>query len=202
MIFKSNVERRGRRIFELVDRNPESIFSKAGFYQRMMALSMRDEHFKVQMFRFVDVLASLNRGGEIVRHLDEYFADMRNGFAPLVQTGVTVAKLAPWISGQFLRWNVSGMARQFIAGKNPQDVMKTLRRRRRQRIGFTVDLLGEAVVSEKEATEYTARCFDLLEGLAAETRGLERSSRRKFRALSGGQRVRENFRALFANEPG
>ncbi len=165
-----NVERRGRRIFELVDRNPESIFTKAGFYQRMMALSMRDEHFKVQMFRFVDVLASLNRGGEIVRHLDEYFADMRNGFAPLVQTGVTVAKLAPWISGQFLRWNVSGMARQFIAGKNPQDVMKTLRRRRRQRIGFTVDLLGEAVVSEKEATEYTARCFDLLEGLAAETR--------------------------------
>ena len=166
-----NVERRGKRIFELVDRNPESIFTKAGFYQRMMALSMRDEHFKVQMFRFVDVLASLNRGGEIVRHLDEYFADMRNGFAPLVQTGVTVAKLAPWISGQFLRWNVSGMARQFIAGKNPQDVMKTLRRRRRQRIGFTVDLLGEAVVSEKEATEYTARCFDLLEGLAAETRG-------------------------------
>lgn len=166
-----NVERRGKRIFELVDRNPESIFTKAGFYQRMMALSMRDEHFKVQMFRFVDVLASLNRGGEIVRHLDEYFADMRNGFAPLVQTGVTVAKLAPWISGQFLRWNVSGMARQFIAGKNPRDVMKTLRRRRRQRIGFTVDLLGEAVVSEKEATEYTARCFDLLEGLAAETRG-------------------------------
>jgi RHH-type transcriptional regulator, proline utilization regulon repressor / proline dehydrogenase / delta 1-pyrroline-5-carboxylate dehydrogenase len=168
---QSNVERRGRHIFELVDRNPESIFSKAGFYQRMMALSMRDEHFKVQMFRFVDVLASLDRGGEIVRHLEEYFADMRNGFAPLVQTGVTIAKLAPWISGQVLRWNVSGMARQFIAGKNPQDVMKALRRRRRQRIGFTVDLLGEAVVSEKEATEYTARCFDLLEGLAGETRG-------------------------------
>ncbi len=168
---QSNVERRGRRIFELVDRNPESIFSKAGFYQRMMALSMRDEHFKVQMFRFVDVLASLHRGGEIVRHLEEYFADMRNGFAPFVQTGVTMAKLAPWVSGQFLRWNVSGMARQFIAGKNPQDVMKTLRRRRRQRIGFTVDLLGEAVVSEKEATEYTARCFALLEGLVADTRG-------------------------------
>src|ERR1700694_3371299 len=126
---QAGVERRGEQIFELVDRHPDSLFSKAGFYQRMMALSMRDEHFKVQMFRFVDVLASLNRGGEIVRHLDEYFADMRNGFAPLVQTGGTVAKLAPWVSGQFLRWNVSGMARQFIAGKNPQDVMKTLRRR-------------------------------------------------------------------------
>src|SRR2546421_6546139 len=168
---QAEVERRGEQIFELVDQHPESLFSKAGFYQRMMALSMRDEHFKVQMFRFVDVLASLHRGGEIVRHLEEYFADMRNGFAPLVQTGVRVAKIAPWISGQLLRWNVSGMARQFIAGKNPEDVMKTLRKRRKEGIGFTVDLLGEAVVSEKEATEYAARCLDLLEALAQQTEG-------------------------------
>ena len=53
-----------------------------------------------------------------------------------------------------MRWNVSGMARQFIAGRNPDDVMKTLRKKRRQKIGFTVDLLGEAVVSEEEADEY------------------------------------------------
>ena len=168
---QADVERRGRRIFELVDRHPESIFSKAGFYQRMMALSMRDEHFKVQMFRFVDVLASLRRGGEIVRHLEEYFADMHNGLAPIVHTGVRLARVAPWVSGQFLRWNVSGMARQFIAGRNPHDVMRTLRKRHRKGLGFTVDLLGEAVVSEKEATDYTVRCFDLLEGLARATRG-------------------------------
>src|SRR5207247_1166840 len=74
-------------------------------------------------------------------------------------------------SGQFLRWNVSGMARQFIAGRNPQDVMKTLRKRRVQGIGFTVDLLGEAVVSEEEANEYATRCLELLDHLARETRG-------------------------------
>ena len=78
---QAEIEQRGERIFELVDRNPESIFTKAGFYQRMMAFSMRDEHFKVQMFRFVDVLASLRSSRDIVQHLDEYFADMRNGFA-------------------------------------------------------------------------------------------------------------------------
>src|ERR1700732_5518991 len=126
---QSEVERRGEEIFALVDRPPESVFSKAGFYQRMMALSMRDEHFKVQMFRFVDVLASLRRGGEIVRHLDEYFQDMRNGYGPMIRTGVQLAKIAPWISGQVLRWNVYGMARQFIAGKNALDVIKTLRKR-------------------------------------------------------------------------
>ena len=168
---QAEVERRGMQIFALVDRHPESIFSKAGFYQRMMEFSMRDEHFKVQMFRFVDVLASLRRGSDIVQHLDEYFADMRNGYAPLIRTGVSLARIVPIISGKFLRWNVSGMARQFIAGRNPEDVMKTLRKKRRQGIGFTVDLLGEAVVSEEEATEYVGRCQELLEHLARETRG-------------------------------
>jgi len=168
---QTEVERRGMQIFDLVDRHPESIFSKAGFYQRMMEFSMRDEHFKVQMFRFVDVLASLRRGSDIVQHLDEYFADMRNGYAPLIRTGVSLARIAPIISGKFLRWNVSGMARQFIAGRNPEDVMKTLRKKRRQGIGFTVDLLGEAVVSEEEASEYMGRCQELLEYLARETRG-------------------------------
>src|SRR5205809_4304089 len=170
-LLQAEVERRGTQIFDLVDRHPESIFSKAGFYQRMMEFSMRDEHFKVQMFRFVDVLASLRRGSDIVQHLDEYFADTRNGFAPFIRTGVSLARIVPIISGKFLRWNVSGMARQFIAGRNPDDVMKTLRKKRRQGIGFTVDLLGEAVVSEEEAREYAARCQQLLEHLARETRG-------------------------------
>src|SRR2546430_5799099 len=132
---------------------------------------MRDEHFKVQLFRFVDVLASLHRGADIVQHLDEYFADMRSGYAPLIRTGVRAARIVPFISGQLLRWNVSGMARQFIAGRNPEDVMKTLRKKRKQGIGFTVDLLGEAVVSEQEANEYAMRCQQLLEHLGHETRG-------------------------------
>src|SRR5437588_7160340 len=168
---QTEVERRGGRRFDLVDRHPEPLFSKAGFYQRMMALSMRDEHFKVQLFRFVDVLASLHRGTDIVQHLDQYFADMRNGYAPLIRTGVRAAKIVPWASGQLLGWNVSGMARQFIAGRNPKDVMKTLRQLRAQGIGFTVDLLGEAVVSEQEAAEYATRCLELLEHLGRETRG-------------------------------
>src|SRR6516165_8723881 len=168
---QAEVRRRGERIFELVDEHPEPLFSKAGFYQRMMALSMRDEQFKVQLFRLVDVLASLHRGTDIVQHLDEYFADMRNGYAPLIRTGVRAAKIVPFISGQLLRWNVSGMARQFIAGRNPEDVIKTLRKRRAQGIGFTVDLLGEAVVSEQEANEYAMRCLELLEHLGRETRG-------------------------------
>jgi len=166
---QSEIERRGRRVFELVDEHPEPFFSKTGFYQRLMALSMRDERFKAQLFRFVDVLPSLRRSREIVVHLDEYFSD--DGFGPLVGVGVRLARIVPWMSGRILRWNVSGMARQFIAGRNSDDVMVTLRKRHAQKIGFTVDLLGEGVVSEAQADEYAARYLDLLEKLARETKG-------------------------------
>jgi RHH-type proline utilization regulon transcriptional repressor/proline dehydrogenase/delta 1-pyrroline-5-carboxylate dehydrogenase len=159
-------------MFELVDKNPESLFSKAGFYQRLMTLSMRDEELKLQLFRFVDVLPSLRTSGEIVEHLREYFADAHNSrtLSEFLGTGMRLAGIVPWISGPILRWNVSEMARQFIAGRNPNDVMRTLRKRRAQRIGFTVDLLGEAVVSEMEADQYAARYLHLLEGLACETK--------------------------------
>src|SRR2546423_6289089 len=166
---QGEIERRGKHVFELVDKHPEPLLSKAGFYQRLMALSMRDERFKAQLFRFVDVLPSLRRSSEIVEHLDEYFSD--DGFGPLVGVGVRLARIVPWVSGRVLRWNVSGMARQFIAGRNPHDVMATLRKRHAQKIGFTVDLLGEGVVSEAQADEYAARYQDLLEKLARETKG-------------------------------
>src|SRR5438477_2015518 len=163
------IEQRGRRIFELVDKYPESLFSKAGFYQRLMTFSMRDERFKTQLFRFVAVLPSLRRSSEIIQHLEQYFSNTNNGFHALVGTGVRLARLFPWISAPVLRWNVSETARQFIAGRNPDEVIATLRKRRAQRIGFTVDVLGEAVVSEAEADEYAARYADLLDKLARET---------------------------------
>ena len=103
---QQQIEDRGLQIFDLVDQNPESIFSKAGFYQRMMAFSMRDEHFKVQMFRFVDVLASLRHSTDIVQHLSEYFADMRNGSVPFLQTGIKAARVVPWLTAPILRWHV------------------------------------------------------------------------------------------------
>src|SRR5881275_2039673 len=167
---QDDVEQRGTRIFELLDKHPERLFSKAGFYQRLMALSMHNERFKTQLFRFVAVLPSLRGSREIIQHLKEYFSGSSDGFHPLVGAGVRLASLLPWISAPILRWNVSETARQFIAGRNPDEVLATLRKRRAQKIGFTVDVLGEAVVSEAEANEYAARYLDLLEKLARETR--------------------------------
>src|SRR5258708_36905284 len=126
---QSDVEHRGTRIFELVDKHPERLFTKAGFYQRLMAVSMHDERFKTQLFRFVAVLPSLRRSSEIIQHLEEYFSDGNDGFHPLVSLGVRVARLVPWMSAAVLRWNVPERPGNFTAGRNPQTSMRHLRKR-------------------------------------------------------------------------
>src|SRR5258708_9800035 len=111
---QSDVEHRGTRIFELVDKHPERLFSKAGFYQRLMALSMRDERFKTQLFRFGAVLPSLRRASEIIQHLQEYFSNSADDLPPPVGMGVRAARLVPWASAPVLRWAVSETARPCV----------------------------------------------------------------------------------------
>jgi Proline utilization A N-terminal domain len=58
---ESSIREYGGRILALMDAaEPPSVFSKKGFYGSLMEWAMRDEHFKTQLFRFVDVLPALN----------------------------------------------------------------------------------------------------------------------------------------------
>src|SRR5260370_18388253 len=117
---QSDVEQHGTRIFELVDKHPERLFTKAGFYQRLMALSMHDERFKTQLFRFVAVLPSLRRSSEIIQHLEEYFSDSNDGFHPLVGVGVRAAVLLPCMTGRVFRRVVTCTSLPLIASTPTQ----------------------------------------------------------------------------------
>src|SRR5258706_13489853 len=56
-----------------------------------------------------------------------------------------------------------------MLGNDEKEIVATLRKLHDQDIVFTVDVLGEAVVSELEADEYAARYLKLMELLAHET---------------------------------
>ena len=51
-----------------------SVFNKNFWTGKVMDWCMRNEQFKVQMFRFVDVLPYLNSSSSLTRHIKEYFA--------------------------------------------------------------------------------------------------------------------------------
>src|SRR5207302_6668291 len=83
---EATIRKHGEKIFELLDAAPApSLFSKKGFYGSLMEWSMKDEHFKTQLFRFVDVLPTLSSSSEISRHLQEYLGDEQLSLSPAMR---------------------------------------------------------------------------------------------------------------------
>src|SRR5262249_23492575 len=66
-----------------------------------------------------------------------------------------------------VRRNATRMAQRFIVGATPTEALAVLRRLRRQHFAFTLDLLGEATLSEEEAISYQRHYENLLTSLTA-----------------------------------
>src|SRR5262249_31605484 len=163
------VRQYGEQLFTFMDAaETPSLFSKKGFYGTLMDWSMRDEHFKTQLFRFVDVLPTLPSSAEIARHLQEYLGEDQVKLSPALRMGLKAAGGASWLLGAGVKSQVTGMARQFMLGNDHKEIAGTLRKLAEQDIAFTVDVLGEAVVSELEAEQYAQRYLQLMEFLAAD----------------------------------
>jgi len=159
----------GDKLFSLIEAaGAPALFGKKGFYGALMDWSMRDEHFKTQLFRFVDVLPTLTSSAEITRHLNEYLGEEQVKLSPALRLGLKAAGGASWLFGAGIKAQVTGMARQFMLGNDPKEILEILLKLHKQGIAFTVDVLGEAVVSEAEADQYAQRYLDLLDLLGRE----------------------------------
>jgi len=166
------IEQLGREIFDLIDkdRRHPSLFGDIDFYGRLMEWSMRDPVFKTQMFRFVDVLPTLTSPDDVVKHMLEYLKDVKAPVSTLIRGALTVGRLIPAIPATLIRQNVLAMANLFISGQDGKSALPNLRQIWKEGARFTVDILGEAVVSEREADEFAARYSGLLDFLAEATR--------------------------------
>ena len=77
------------------------------------------------------------------------------------------------------KWNAEHLARRFIAGSNIEEAVKAVERLRDASLAFTVDLLGEATVTEAEADEVQKQYLDLVAGLLARSTTGRRSPDRR-----------------------
>ena len=182
-VSQSEVEAKGDEIFAIVDAKkilPDAL-NPSVWYGRMMEWSMGNEALKVQTLRFVDVLPALNSSGSVVEHMQEYFKGQEVGLAGPLRFGLNMSRLTPWLVGPTVKKSVGSMARQFITGRTGAEAVSVLKKIRARHVGFTVDILGEAVVSEHEAQEYYERYLELIESLAAEAKNWAHSEQ-----LEGG----------------
>lgn len=166
--FEADVQRFGRQIFQMSKARQSRI--KGGWWNsKLMEFALRDPALKIQLFRFVDVLPALRSNKEIGRHLDEYFNAPGHAFPSFLSWGASLAafsSLAAMAGAIAVRKSVEDMARTFISGRDAKEAIPIVEGFRKGGMGFTLDLLGEAVVSEKEADFYAQKYHEILDALA------------------------------------
>jgi RHH-type proline utilization regulon transcriptional repressor/proline dehydrogenase/delta 1-pyrroline-5-carboxylate dehydrogenase len=131
----------------------------------MIDWSLEDDSLRVALFRFVDVLPSLESSSEIGRHLEEYFARVDHalgGLAVLAQALRAGTLVAPLV-----RRNVVRLARRFIAEERSGHLTSVLETLRKEPAASTLDIVGEATVSDLEAQAMQERYLDLLRRLTS-----------------------------------
>lgn len=162
-------QRIGRELWDQLARRRPTIFERRWWLDHILQWAMEDEAVKVQMFRFVDVLPMLRTHEQVTEHIQEFFEDVRSKL-PLAGRMVLNVSSPDSLAGKALalsaRSNARKMAERFIAGTSVSEVLQSVTKLRRQGLAFTLDLLGEAVVSEQEADAYQQQYLDLITGLA------------------------------------
>ncbi|MBI9079038.1 MAG: proline dehydrogenase family protein [Pseudodesulfovibrio sp.] len=168
----SRVISRGREFFASISGESPSVFNKGWWTGKVMDWAMKNEDFKVQMFRFVDVLPYLNTSDSLSRHIEEYFATEDANIPDVLKWGATKTKIGGGLVAKVLnrtiRSNIESMARQFIIGQVSKEAVKGIKKLRKDGFAFVLDLLGEATVSEEESAAYRDGYLEVLEAIHKE----------------------------------
>jgi RHH-type proline utilization regulon transcriptional repressor/proline dehydrogenase/delta 1-pyrroline-5-carboxylate dehydrogenase len=165
---------KGKEFFQSIAGEAPSIFNKGWWTGKVMDWAMKNEDFKVQMFRFVDVLPYLTTSESLSRHIEEYFGGKDSDIPEVLKWGAGKTGigggLVAMVLNKAIRSNIEGMARQFIIGEKASEAVKGIRQLRKDGFGFIIDLLGEEPLGEKECDEYLAGYMEILDAIAAECR--------------------------------
>ena len=162
---EQEVQRLARSLYQQAARHKPALFEAQDLLGKMIDWSLNDESLRVALFRFVDVLPSLESSAEIGRHLEEYFARVDHalgGLAYLAQALHAGTLVAPLV-----RRNVVTLARRFIAEESGDHLSQVLSQLRNEPAAFTLDVVGEATVSDREAGAMQQRYLELLRRLAS-----------------------------------
>ncbi|HVU01398.1 MAG TPA: proline dehydrogenase family protein [Polyangiaceae bacterium] len=138
------------------------------FDKLVLDFCMRHPHLKAELFRFIDVLPVLSPP-EVASHLREYLGGARDDLPAPLRWSLDLASndgVVERIVARAARQNVLRMARRFIAGSNAEELVAAVRGMRERHLAATLDALGEAVLTEREADAYRDQYLALLRDTA------------------------------------
>jgi RHH-type proline utilization regulon transcriptional repressor/proline dehydrogenase/delta 1-pyrroline-5-carboxylate dehydrogenase len=158
---------------------------------RAMELASRDRELRAALFRFVDVVPACRSLDDVARHLRGFLEELPDAPPPLAAAmKIADVRAARSALGAAAAAGVKHMAHRFIVGETPAGAIRVLHSLWQHGVASSVDLLGEATVTEAEADNYAARCADALEELSR--RAARWSARPQLEADTAGQLPRAN----------
>ncbi len=139
---------------------------------KAMDFASSDQELKAALFRFVDVVPACRDMDDLAAHLTSFLREVSEP-PPSIAVAMKMGNSKPGrrALGLAAATGVRRMAHRFIVGESPADALPVLQELWRDSVASTVDLLGEATVTQAEAQRYADRCLDALETLARESRG-------------------------------
>jgi RHH-type proline utilization regulon transcriptional repressor/proline dehydrogenase/delta 1-pyrroline-5-carboxylate dehydrogenase len=168
-IFDDTFEQRvfdiGREFLADARANQDGLLSRRFWNDKLMDWSMKDEAFKVQLFRFVDAFPNFKTPDEIYEHLADFMSQPGVKPPPGMRAGLKAGGAMKGTVAKTMAGQITGMAEKFIAGTDAADAKDKLRRMWDKGLCFSVDLLGEACISDAEADAYQRKYLDLVENL-------------------------------------
>jgi proline dehydrogenase len=160
--------------------------------EKAMDLASSDAELKAALFRFVDVVPACRNMDDLARHLTGFLEDVDD---PPASMGVAMrmgnSKTGRRALGIAAAAGVRHMAHRFIVGEDPKAALGVLKDLWKDGVAATVDLLGEATVTQAEAERYADRCADALDTVARAAEGWP--SRPQLERDSAGPLARANL---------
>jgi proline dehydrogenase len=152
---------------------------------KAMDLASQDAELKAALFRFVDVVPACRSLDDLARHLTGFLGEV-DAKPPPIQVAMRMGNTGAGRKalGAAAAAGVRHMAHRFIVGETPKDALPVLRQLWRRGIRTSVDLLGEATVTQAEADRYARRCADALDQLASARDAPDANLRVKVSALT------------------
>jgi RHH-type transcriptional regulator, proline utilization regulon repressor / proline dehydrogenase / delta 1-pyrroline-5-carboxylate dehydrogenase len=161
---------KGSALWQKMQGETPGVFNKAYWEGAILEWAMKDPSFKVDMFRFVDVFPTLRTKEQVKQHIEEYLLKEGRELPTLISAALKAATagLTAGLAQATMKKQIEGMANRFIVGEDARAALSELKKLHKDGVAFTVDLLGEATVSEDEADVYARRYLDLIDNLADE----------------------------------
>lgn len=132
-----------------------STFKFHGWTQSLMNRMMENESFRVASLRFTDVAPALRNDEDFMQHLSAYFGEV-GGLKHFIGEGIPGSGFLGKVIAPLARRNIKAMAHSFIAGETVEDGLKNFKQLHTDGLACSLDLLGEAVITRKEADAFMA----------------------------------------------